>query len=69
MRRALGFAGLTLLAATLSGSTVTRAQAPADNDHTLEAMRDEMARSKTRLELQIPGTPQPQRPYFLESHA
>jgi TldD protein len=66
MRRALGFAGLTLLAATLSGSTVTRAQAPADNDHTLEAMRDEMARSKTRLELQIPGTPQPQRPYYVE---
>ena len=66
MRRALGFAGLTLLAATLSGSTVTRAQAAADNDHTLEAMRDEMARSKTRLELQIPGTPQPQRPYYVE---
>ena len=66
MRRALGFAGITLLAATLSGSTVTRAQAAADNDHTLEAMRDEMARSKTRLELQIPGTPQPQRPYYVE---
>jgi len=29
-------------------------------------MRDEMARSKTRLELQIPGSPQPQRPYYLE---
>src|SRR5580693_1904445 len=29
-------------------------------------MRDEMARSKTRLELQIPGTPQPQRPYYVE---
>jgi predicted Zn-dependent protease len=29
-------------------------------------MRDEMARSKTRLELKIPGTPQPQRPYYVE---
>jgi TldD protein len=43
-----------------------RAQAPSDNDHTLQAMRDEMARSKTRLELQIPGSAQPQRPYFVE---
>jgi TldD protein len=66
MKRAIGFAGLTLLAAMLSGSVTTRAQAPADNDHTLQAMRDEMARSKTRLELQIPGTPQPQRPYYVE---
>jgi len=48
---------------------VTRAQtspAPKDNDHTLQAMRDEMARSKTRLELQIPGSAQPQRPYYVE---
>jgi TldD protein len=66
MRRAFGFAGLTLLAATLTASLAARAQAPADNDHTLQAMRDEMARSKTRLELQIPGTPQPQRPYYVE---
>jgi len=29
-------------------------------------MRDEMARSKTRLELQIPGSAQPQRPYYVE---
>ena len=29
-------------------------------------MRDEMARSKSRLELKIPGTPQPQRPYYVE---
>jgi predicted Zn-dependent protease len=66
MKRAFGFAGLTLLAATLTGSLATRAQSPADNDHTLQAMRDEMARSKSRLELQIPGTPQPQRPYYVE---
>jgi TldD protein len=50
----------------LSCSIAARAQAPADNDHTLQAMRDEMARSKSRLELKIPGTPQPQRPYYVE---
>jgi len=42
------------------------AQASSDNDHTMEAMRDEMARSKTRLELQIPPSGQPVRPYFIE---
>ncbi len=42
------------------------AQAPQDNDQTLRAMRDEMARSKTRLELKIPGTQQPVRPYYVE---
>src|SRR5271155_2702858 len=46
--------------------TVARAQAPQDNDQTLRAMRDEMARSKTRLELKIPGTDQPVRPYYVE---
>src|SRR5271165_1005913 len=50
----------------LSCSIAAHAQAPADNDHTLQAMRDEMARSKARLELKIPGTPQPQRPYYVE---
>jgi len=66
VKRTRGFAGLTILAAVLSCGIVTRAQAPKDNDHTLQAMRDEMARSKTRLELKIPGTPQPQRPYYVE---
>ena len=42
------------------------AQASSDNDHTMEAMRDEMARSKTRLELQIPPSGQAVRPYFIE---
>ena len=45
---------------------MAHAQVPNDNDHTLQAMRDEMARSKTRLELKIPGTLQPQRPYYVE---
>ena len=42
------------------------AQAPADNDHTLQAMRDEMARAKARLELKLPQSNQPVRPYFIE---
>src|SRR3981081_356604 len=36
------------------------------NDQTLQAMHDEMERSKTRLELKIPGTDQPVRPYYVE---
>ena len=37
-----------------------------DNDHTLQAMRDEMARSKARLELKIPNTDQPVKAYYIE---
>lgn len=37
-----------------------------DNDQTLRAMHDEMERSKARLELKIPGTDQPVRPYYVE---
>jgi predicted Zn-dependent protease len=51
---------------TLVTASAAFAQAPADNDHTLQAMRDEMERSKARLELQIPQTGQPVRPYFVE---
>src|SRR6201988_173407 len=42
------------------------AQAPADNDHTLQAMKDEMARAKSGLELQIPKLDKPVRPYYIE---
>jgi hypothetical protein len=42
------------------------AQVPQDNDHTLQAMRDEMARAKTRLELKIPNIDKPVRPYYIE---
>jgi len=42
------------------------AQAPADGDHTLQGMRDEMARAKSRLELKFPGTGEPVRPYYIE---
>ena len=40
--------------------------APADNDHTLAAMQDELDRAKSRLELTIPGTNEPARPYFIQ---
>src|SRR3989454_4637483 len=36
-----------------------------DGDQTLRALRDEMARSKTRLELKIPGTAAPVRPFYV----
>jgi TldD protein len=57
-----------ILGAAMFGCALTaRAQNPAnDNDQTLRAMRDEMARAKARLELKIPGTDQPVRPYYLE---
>jgi TldD protein len=42
------------------------AQVPADKDHTLQAMKDEMARAKSRLELAIPPSNQPVRPYYVE---
>jgi TldD protein len=57
------------LAAILLASSMASAafaQAPADNDHTMQAMKDEMARAKSRLELQITKGDKPVRPYFIE---
>ena len=59
-------AGLILLLAAMRSAAAAAAQAPQDSDHTLQAMRDEMARAKTRLELKIPNIDQPVRPYYLE---
>jgi TldD protein len=42
------------------------AQAMKDNDQSLRALRDEMARSKDRLELIIDNSGKPVRPYFIE---
>jgi TldD protein len=68
--RTFRFAGLTILSLALTGgahaSSAKAAQEPNDNDQTLRAMRDEMSRAKTRLELKIPGTEQPVRPYYVE---
>lgn len=66
MKLILKFASVSLFFAALSCGAPSLAQAQQDNDHTLQAMRDEMARGKTRLELKIPGTDQPVRPYYLE---
>src|ERR1700676_1405630 len=70
MSRSRTLAGLAYLAISVSWlapARAARAAQPAqDNDQTLRAMRDEMARSKTRLELKIPGTEQPVRPYYVE---
>jgi predicted Zn-dependent protease len=52
-------------AATLAQPPQQQA-APADNDHTLQSMQDELDRAKTRLELTIPGTNEPARPYFIQ---
>ena len=56
---------LTLSIGTLAFAQ-TKPAAPADNDHTMQSMRDEMARAKSRLELKLPQSDQPVRPYFIE---
>ena len=66
MRRAGRIGKAALLLAVLSGASSAVARAQQDNDHTLQAMRDEMARSKARLELQIPNTDQTVRPFYIE---
>src|SRR5205807_3516141 len=47
-------------------AAASNGQAAQDSDQTLRAMRDEMTRSKTRLQLKSPGTDQPLRPYYIE---
>jgi predicted Zn-dependent protease len=59
-------AGLILLLVSIGSGAAAGAQVPQDNDHTLQAMRDEMARAKTRLELKIPNIERPVRPYYIE---
>ncbi len=66
MRRLRWIAAAGILSAAVSYGTAARAQALQDNDQTLRAMRDEMARAKTRLELKIPNIAQPVRPYYIE---
>ena len=50
------------------GATLAQPQqtAAADSDKTLAAMQDELDRARTRLELTIPGTNEPARPYFIQ---
>jgi TldD protein len=56
---------LTAILLTFSTASAAFAQAPADNDHTMQAMKDEMARAKSRLELQITKGDKPVRPYYI----
>src|SRR5262249_43531841 len=58
--------GALLFVLTCGFARNSFAQTPADNDHTLQAMRDEMDRAKSRLELKFPGTNEPVRPYYIE---
>lgn len=62
--RILRYAAALLTLCAVPG--VFASQAPADNDHTLQAMRDEMARAKSRLELQISPASLPVKPYYVE---
>ena len=66
MRRAKRMAGLILFLMAIGSVAAAGAQVRQDNDHTLQAMRDEMQRAKTRLELKIPNIDQPVRPYYVE---
>jgi TldD protein len=66
VKRASTIAAFAFLAITIFTSAGYAAQATQDNDQTLRAMRDEMARAKTRLELKIPGTQDPVRPSYVE---
>jgi len=59
-------AGLILLLVSMRSGAAAAGQVPQDSDHTMQAMRDEMARAKTRLELKIPNIDQPVRPYYVE---
>src|SRR5215475_2855764 len=63
--KAIAFVAIALSCVSMPARAAQGAAAQ-DNDQTLRAMRDEMARSKTRLELNIPGTNQPVRPYYIE---
>ncbi len=51
---------------SIGSMAVAQPQALPDNDHTIQSMRDEMARAKARLELKLPQSDQPVRPYYIE---
>ena len=69
MKRAYWIGAPVFVAGLLLSGIATPAgaqQQPKGNDQTLRAMHDEMARAKTRLEITIPGTDKPVRPYYVE---
>lgn len=64
--RALRFVAMLFSLCVVPAVFAAQATADKDNDHTLQAMKDEMARAKSRLELAIPPSNQPVRPYYVE---
>ncbi len=63
---ALRFAAMLFSLCVVPAVFAAQATADKDKDHTLQAMKDEMARAKSRLELAIPPSNQPVRPYYVE---
>ncbi len=55
-----------LFALSVAPGLIAKAAPDSDKDHTLQAMRDEMARAKSRLELAIPPSNEPVRPFYIE---
>ena len=67
MNRARCAAAVALLVLpTLCAPLGAQTKPANDGDQTLRALRDEMARSKSRLELKIPGKDEPVRPFYIE---
>lgn len=66
MRNALHTLVLVFATAAAFAGVNANAQAAKENDQTLRAMKDEMARSKDRLELTIDKTGKPVRPFYIE---
>ena len=66
MKNGLRASLFVLVAAALASPAIATPQAANDKDQTLRAMRDEMARSKERLELKMSNTSAPVRPYYVE---
>lgn len=64
--RALRFVAMLFSLCVVPAVFAAQATADKDKDHTLQAMKDEMARAKSRLELAIPPSNQPVRPYYVE---
>jgi TldD protein len=65
--QAIAFVAMALSCVVVpTRAAAAQAASAQDNDQTLRAMRDEMKRSKARLELKIPGTNEPVKPYYVE---
>src|SRR5262249_37944967 len=68
MNRAIRLLSWSIFSLAAAGTVAasSKPQDAKDNDQTLRAMRDEMERAKSRLELNILGVEKPVRPYYIE---